>query len=164
MQRTVLVLSVTMLLHPATIAAQSGRPDFSGTWIMDAERSESLVNGYESVPVTLVANQTPSLLIVESKRGATSETILYKLDGSETSLPGQVTTTMSWRGASLAMRTVRYISGWAVTVEDTWQLGDNGNAITIERRLNVQHGYEGRAGDGGYSSPARDVFVRSTKP
>jgi hypothetical protein len=80
--------------HPATIAAQSGRPDFSGTWIMDPERSESLANGYETVPVTLIANQTPALLIVESKRGATTETILYKLDGSETSLPGQVTTTM----------------------------------------------------------------------
>jgi hypothetical protein len=164
MHRTVLVLSMTMLLHPATIAAQSGRPDFSGTWIMDPERSESLANGYETVPVTLIANQTPALLIVESKRGATSETILYKLDGSETSLPGQVTTTMSWRGATLATRTIRYISGWAVTIEDTWQLGDNGNTVTIERKLNVQHGYEGRTGDGGYSSPARDVFVRSAKP
>ena len=158
MQRNVLaVLGATSLV--VVMAAQPARPDFGGTWKMDPDRSESIVNGYEPAPVTLVARQTASDLIVETKRADGSETLIFRLDGSQTFHPGDVTTTSRWDGTAFVMKTARKISGWSVTFDEIWRLDPTGRELIVEKTLNVQHGYERSAKDPAYST-AKDVFVR----
>ncbi len=151
--------AVVTIALVATAAAQTARPDFSGTWKMDAERSESLVNDYEPAPVTIVARQTPLDLIVETTRSSGTETLLFKLDGSTTYLPGDVVTTSRWQENSFVLNTVRKISGWTVTLNETWTLESGGRQLKTEKRLNVQHGYEGPSRDSNQYTSVRDVFV-----
>jgi hypothetical protein len=155
-----LAVLIATLVLVVTTAAQSTKPDFSGTWTMDPERSESIINDYEPGPVTLVVRQTPLDLIVETKRADSSETLVFKLDGSQTVHSGDVQTTARWEGASLVAKTVRRISGWAVTTEETWLVDTGRQSLTIQRALFVQHGYERGPRDPGYTS-AKDVFVRA---
>ncbi len=104
MRRTVVIVLVALLGVAGTSIAQSARPDYSGTWKIDVEESESAVNGYD-VPSTIIVRQTSTDLIVQTEREGSTETLLYDLDGSQVRLPGDVTTSLQWSGTSLVVMT-----------------------------------------------------------
>jgi hypothetical protein len=45
-------------------------PDFSGTWTMDLDRSESPHQGTAFEPVTYVIAQSPTEVVIETRRGS----------------------------------------------------------------------------------------------
>jgi hypothetical protein len=153
---------VASLALAASLAAQPSKPDFSGTWRMDPELSDSIVNGYEPEPVTLVVRHTATDFIVETRRQGESETILYRLDTPRTNQPGDVITSARWEGSMLIALTDRKISDWAVKIEERWQLEEKG--LTVQRTVFVQHGYERPDSRERNYSTAKDVFVRVHTP
>ena len=84
----------TMALAFPLAAGTQSTTDFSGTWKMDAARSESAHQAVPIGPVTLVIKQTATELTIETRRSDTdkseihSETLTYKLDGSESTVAG----------------------------------------------------------------------------
>jgi len=163
MNRTVLAMTVAVA---ALMAPLPGTPDtktdFSGTWEMDSTRSESPHSGDSKGPVTVVIKQTDSELSVETRRDGQSETIVYKMDGSQTEKPapdnGPYRWSAKWDGSKLTTETQRNINRTAVTVTDVLSLAKNGNEMTVNRTLTVQHGYSWH-GAKNYAS-AKDLFVR----
>src|SRR5687767_7789277 len=57
---------VLALVIPCIAATRGTKTDFSGTWEMDATRSESAHSSGFGVPVTLVINQTPTEVSIET--------------------------------------------------------------------------------------------------
>jgi hypothetical protein len=164
MYRTAVATLITAftLLIPC-FAAPDGNTNFSGIWEMDAARSVS-AHSSSSVPkVTLVINQTATELSIETRQGGKSETIIYKLDGSETEKPAQDNGPFQWRaewkGAQLATETHRNINRATVTINEVFSLDRKAKEITVDRTLTVQHGYSMR-GAKNYSS-GQDVFIRT---
>src|SRR5690242_6781092 len=90
-------LAVSSLLFASSWAGPSINTDFSGTWHMDAKRSQSAHFGEPVVPVILVIKQTPTMLTIETKHGNQREVLAYKLDGSESTQEPRPNGPMSWR-------------------------------------------------------------------
>lgn len=166
MTRTVIATSILALgvLLPSLRSAAT-HPDYSGTWEMDSARSDSPHSAAATGPVTLVIKQSDSEVSIETKQGGKSETLVYKLDGSESEKPAQDNGPYRWRamweGAKLSTETHRNINRSTVTVKEVRSLENKGAEMIVERTLVVQHGYTMR-GAQNYSS-GKDVFVKARK-
>ena len=167
MRRTVLVTFVMALAGivavPGLRSADTTRPDFSGTWEMDATRSDSANSSAGSGHVTLVIKQTADEISIETRQGGQNETLVYKLDGTETEKPAQDNGPFQWKaswdGSKLSTETHRNINRSTVTIKEVRSLEGKGKEMLVDRTLMVQHGYTMR-GAKNYSS-GKDVFVRS---
>ncbi|MEJ7607284.1 MAG: hypothetical protein WKF37_13715 [Bryobacteraceae bacterium] len=137
--------------------------DFSGTWEMDMARSESAHSGTGDAAVTLVMKQTVTELSIETRRSGQSETIIYKLDGSESKKPAEENGPFQWRaqweGTKLVTETHRSVNRMTVSLKDLLSLDSQAKEMTVERTLTVQHGYTTR-GTKNYSS-GKDIFVKA---
>ncbi len=164
MTRCGLVLSAAVLTLLAPFAAPAdSRSDFSGKWDMDAARSESPQYTESRPSLTLVIQQTDAELTVETRRDGQTETIVFKMDGSETEKPapdnGPYKWRAHWEGPKLITEVHRNINRATVSVTEALSLTKGGKEMTIDRTLTVQHGYNG-PGAKNYAS-AKDVFVKA---
>ncbi len=144
--------------------------DLSGTWKMDASRSES---AHQAVPigkVVLVVRQTPTQITMETRRtepGKTevqSDSLPFLLNGAETTtkvLDVPVKTKAHWDGEKLITETERTINGASVTTRNVHTLNAIGTELTVQKTLTVQHGYQFE-GAKSYGT-GTDIFVRSAK-
>ena len=149
-------LLICSLALPFPAHAQT-RPDFSGTWSMDRSRSESAMQADPIGPTTVVITPLAGGLQIATTRDNKTATIVYKLDGSTSPIPGG-TATSHWEGAALVTETVREIQGQTVTTKESRRLTDGGSEMLVETVLVVQHGYTLK-GTQNYGS-GRDVFTR----
>lgn len=148
----------------------AGVADLSGTWKMDATRSES---AHQAVPigsVVLIVKQTPTEIIFETRRteaGKTevqSEILPFLLNGTESTtkvLDVPVKTKAHWDGAKLVTETERTVNGASVTTRNVHTLNAVGKELKVEKTLTVQHGYQFE-GSKSYGS-GTDIFVKSAK-
>ena len=163
MNRSVLAASVAVVALVTPLAGTPGtKTNFSGTWEMDSARSESPQARDSKGSETVVIKQTESEFSVERRRDGQSETIVYKMDGSQTEKPapdnGPYRWSVKWDGSKLTTETQRNINRTAVTITDVLSLAKNGNEMTVNRTLTVQHGYSWQ-GAKNYAS-AKDLFVK----
>ena len=152
-------------------AGTQGVIDFSGTWKMDADRSESAHQAVPIGPVALIMKQSATDLSVETLRGdpdktkTQSEVLTFKLDGAENTISGKddvpIKTKAHWEGTKLVLGTVRNIQGSTVTTLNVHTLDPNGKEMTVHKTLTVQHGYQSEEAKN--SGTGIDVFVR-TRP
>ena len=156
MTRAVLVSLAFPCILLSSTAAQT-RPDFSGTWRFDANRSDSATYPDLSRPVTLVIMHTASEIRIETTNAQGKSTQAFKLDGTaDATTPGAGTA--RWRDDALLADAVRDVRGQSVTVHQTFTLSGDGRELTIESAVNVQHGYSMSRGK--VYGAGRDVFVR----
>jgi hypothetical protein len=170
MWHTGLLLLVAMTGFASAVCGQSHR-DFSGTWIMDPDHSESTHQEPPVASSTLVIRVTDPELTMETTRKeagnavAFHENLNFRLDGQETAGTGdggtRVTGKARWDGANLVVETVREIHGATVTTLYIHTLSADGRTMTVDKTLTVQHGYQGRTGTN--SGHGKDVFVRQSK-
>jgi hypothetical protein len=154
---------VALALWSPWSQSASANPDFSGTWELDPKRSVSAHSSDPRPSLVLVIKQTPAEVSIETRQGGQSETIVYRLDGSETEKPAQDNGPFQWRarwkGTQLVTETHRNVNRSTVTITEMLSLDTKTKELTIDRTLTVQHGYSMR-GAKNYSS-GKDVFVRS---
>ena len=173
MQQIRLVLSAIVLL----LSLQASDPEvseFSGVWQMDPSRSESAHQAVPIGPVTLVIKQNAAEVSIETrrgqrhKRGISSETLTYRLDGSENSTAGnsgvQIKAKAHWEGTKLITETERNVQGSTVTTVNVFSLDASGKELMVDKTLAVQHGYQfqGARNTGtANTGTAKDVFIKS---
>jgi hypothetical protein len=149
-----------LLLLPPTLHAQQAR-DFSGTWVMDPVRSQSAHQGEPFKMVTFVIAQSVGQVRIEATRGNDKENVLYPLTNSRaavnTDTPGQAEA--YWDGDLLITMTQRPVSGQTVTVKEAHLLSANGNEMTVETTVIVQHGYS-MPGAKTYGT-SKDVYTKA---
>jgi len=163
MNRTALTTFVTGLLAPL-LASPNPKTDLTGAWEMDSTRSESPQYGDSKQPVTLIIKQTEFDVTVETRKDGQVETIVYRMDGTETEKRpapdnGPYRWSARWDGSKLITQTQRNINHTAVTVTEVLSLSANRKEMTVNRTLTVQHGYSWDKAKN-YSS-AKDVFVKA---
>lgn len=162
---TMFVLGLSVGMVPGLQSADTSHPDYSGTWEMDATRSDSANSSAASGPVTLVIKQTADEISIETRQNGQTETLVFKLDGTESEKPAQDNGPFQWKaswdGPKLATEVNRNINRSTVTVKEVRSLDAKAKEMTVDRSLMVQHGYQMR-GAKNYSS-GKDVFVKAAQ-
>jgi len=168
MRQITFVISTTLVLFGMQSIAQEST-DFSGVWNMDMARSESAHQGTPIGLVTLIIKQTAKELTIETRRSLkdkptiSSETLIFKLDGSENSVgvdqDSKVKVKARWDGLKLITETERNIQGATVTTMHIFSLNANGQELNVDNTLVVQHGYQSRGGNN--TGKGTDVFIKS---
>ena len=140
-QRVAVVTAALVVAIGAATYAQ--KPDFSGTWTLDADASQlpgggggGGRGGMMAGPITV--KQTGETLTVERSFGDNKVTSTFKLDGSETTntMMGrggqsvEAKSTAKWDGQTLVITTRRDMGGNTVETTETWTV--NGSTLTIE--------------------------------
>jgi hypothetical protein len=151
-----LAASLTLVV---TVAGQV-RPDFTGTWRLDVSRSNSAAHSGAPRPVTLEIKQTAGEISIRTITEEGSTTLSYAIAQTESPTLASTTgpPTARWVDTTLMTDVIRDIRGQSVTVQQSRQLSADGNEMTVDSIVNVQHGYS-LAGAQTYGA-SRDIFVR----
>ena len=137
------------VLSVASIAFAQAKPDFSGSWTVDAAAAAPAPGaggagrGRGGMGGPMVVKQTADTLTVETTRGETKTVATYKLDGTESvnkvsmgrgenATEIEAKSTAKWDGSKLVISTTRPgQDGTPMTSAQTWSL--DGGVLTIER-------------------------------
>ena len=139
----ILALSAAVVI-PFTARAQT-KPDFSGTWTMDAAKSDTAPQGRGGGGGggSQTIKQTAAELSVQTQGRQGPQTMTYKLDGSESSNEqmgrgGAVTvkSKAKWDGSKLVIESTRDMGGQSVTTTETRSLSGDGKEMTVETSFN----------------------------
>ena len=160
------VLSLTVVTR-TTLHAQT--TDFSGTWTLDQEASQFPQppgggggrdggggggggrrgggRGGLGAGATIVITQTETVLSMEQQAGGQSRTVVYRLDGSEsTSVAGrgEMTTTSRWDGAALVTEGTNVVSTprgeLTLDIHERRTLSPDGQTMTVESTRTTPRG------------------------
>lgn len=114
--------TATIVFAAAVAVSGQTPPDFSGTWTLDASKSEMPQMGRmggermgRMGEMTLTIKQNAETLTIDQKMGQMSRTLTYKLDGSESTNPGmrggEVKSTSKWDGDKLVTESTQTMNG-----------------------------------------------------
>src|SRR5262245_15764656 len=140
---TRLLLTIGIVLTLAAAAAPQTRPDFSGTWTLDDDRSISPTYPGFVGPVVWVITQTPETMTVEVHRGPRTFTVAYTLyDKLPTGpVPKPPSYRGHWEGETLVTESAQDIEGQTVETKETRSLASGGREMIVERIVQIEHGY-----------------------
>jgi hypothetical protein len=149
MRRVFVAALVAAVVIPFTARAQ-GKPDFSGTWTMDAAKSDPAPQGRGGGGGgggSVTIKQTATELAITSEGRGGPQTMTYKLDGSESTnqVMGrggaqEVKSKAKWDGSSLVIDTTREIQGMSITQHDVRKLDAGGKEMTVETTTQTPQG------------------------
>jgi hypothetical protein len=131
-----LMSTLFVIAAAASIAMAADKPDFSGSWKMDADKS---VFGPMPPPTSLtrkIAHKEPDLTVDEARSGAQGDmnmTMKYSTDGKETtnSLMGNdVKSKAVWDGNILVITSNANFGGADVKLTNKWTLSEDGKTLT----------------------------------
>jgi hypothetical protein len=132
------LLATAALVACAAIATAQSKPNFAGTWKMNAAKSDfGPIPGPDSR--TEKIEQTDSNIkegvdAVGGPQGDQKYTLTYNLDGSETvnsPAPGiDIKSTAKWAGPALVVESKLKFQDQDLTIKTTWTLADDGKSFT----------------------------------
>jgi hypothetical protein len=151
MKHALMAALILLLGMPRAISAQA-KPDFSGMWTFDEAKSDpapARAGGGRGgggrgggrmggVPATaMTIRQTATELTVDRTTPMGAQTVVYRLDGSESQNTlgmGQATSKATWDGARLVITTTQAMQGRGgqMTIDSKEVYSVDGNVLTIE--------------------------------
>ena len=150
MKRVATLALAAAIAIPFSARAQS-KPDFSGTWTMDAAKSDPAPQGRGGGGGggTQTVKQTASELSVQTEGRQGPQTMVYKLDGSPSTnkVMGrggeqEVKSTAKWDGSSLVIETTRDFNGMSITTKEVRKM--DGASMVVETSVNTPQGEQKR--------------------
>jgi hypothetical protein len=138
--------SAAILVAACGAVLAQARPDFSGEWKMNPERSN-----YGSVPkpekmVRKIVHEDPDLRILSTQsgpRGDLTSELKLVTDGKEQILRMgnvEVKCTARWDGATLRIDSRRPFQTGEVVTQEKWTLSDGGKTLTIATHIVAPRG------------------------
>ena len=141
------LMSTLFVIAAATgMALAADKPDFSGSWKMDADKS---VFGPMPPPSSMtrkIDHKDPDLTVAESRvsdQGDMNTTVKYSTDGKETtnSLMGNdVKSKAVWEGKTLVITSAANFGGADVKLPDKWALAEDGKTLTDVLSISAPQG------------------------
>lgn len=150
MRTALAVVTAVLIAMPAV--AQS-RPDFTGSWKLNPEKSDAPrqmggggggaggrgMGGGMGPANEIHATQTGDKLMLDQKAGDQSRTLAYYLDGRESRNAGmrnsEMVSTARWDGASLVIESSMSFEGpngaMTITTRDVRTLSDDARTMTV---------------------------------
>jgi hypothetical protein len=153
-----------LMAMPWVVLAQ-GKTDFSGTWTFDEAKSDPAPAGrgrggggggrgggrMGGAPATaMTIKQTAGELTIDRTTAQGNQTVVFKLDGSESKNTigmGPATSKATWDGARVVIATTQTVQGRGgqeVTVESKEIYSRDGNTLTIETTRTTPFGTQNR--------------------
>ena len=135
MMRKAIIATVAGVMLAAALAAQD-KPNFSGTWKLNLDKSDFGVLPPSNGRTDVVDHQDPQLKINVSDASAQGQqdyTLTMTTDGKEaTNTPGglELKSTAAWAGATLVVNTKLQFQGNDVAIKTIWGLSDDGKTLT----------------------------------
>ncbi len=163
---TKLAAIVALLLMTAQSATTESVPELSGTWVMDASRSDLAIQTPPVDAAKVVIRQSPAEIQIDKTLATDGfSTEKYRPAATNPGAPGRSTPTFRWEGTTLVTVQEIEINGFAVTSTERWSLSSPDELMT-NTDLVVQHGYSGTITINGLkasgnSSRMKNIFVRS---
>ena len=157
------LLPAALALGLIVQAMTAAKPDFSGTWTMDRERSESAMQEQPIGPVTVSITQTGPNLTIHTTRDGKPEVTTYTIEEMRNG-PGVIgagTRRAYWDGLKLVTEGAGNVQGQTVSVRESRTLNATRTEMTIESTVTVQHGYTFR-GARNYAT-AKDIYTRAAR-
>jgi hypothetical protein len=137
--KRVLIISLVLVFAAAGLAY--AQTDFTGTWVLDASKSDMGETGpmarkMPAQKIVLVIKQTANLLTIERSVNGKKDTAVFKLDGSESSNPSPsghvIKTWMKWAGNTLVSKSTMDMGSMKTEMNDVRSLSANGKVMTIQ--------------------------------
>jgi hypothetical protein len=150
MKARVYLAACAALLALAISTAAQGLPNFTGTWTLDAAKSDfGPMPPPESV-VMVIDHKEPTVKVTttqKSQMGESSNDSTYTTDGKENvnKMRGpagdqDVKSTTKWNGKMLATSRTIDAQGMSIGIDDSWELSPDGKALTVSRQLKTPQG------------------------
>ena len=148
MKRKVFVMAL-LILTITHYAFALGTIDFSGTWVLDPEKSDIGFQraGAGNLPmqtITLVIKQTGTTLSIERKTANQVESAVLKLDGTESTNKApsgkDIRSTSEWIGSTLVTKSTMLMGEMSVQMTDVRSLSADGKVMTIQVTRQTPHG------------------------
>lgn len=146
MKRLSLFLMVLVVLFAATSATAFAKPNFTGEWKLDADKSNFGPMPPPDKFNLSVKHTDPEIEITTDQAGAQGEdksTAKYKTDGSESvnQMRGMdVKSKASWDGDKLKIAAKLDMGGTEITLDQTWILSEDGKTLTNALKINSPQG------------------------
>jgi hypothetical protein len=151
MKKTMSALGLVCLIVAAAFASGAALPNYSGTWVMNKEKSKDLppfmasMDSYE-----MVVSQNDKLLSIKTTAAGAQE-VSYNLDGSKGKaqmagrMPGEATVYLEKKDdGKVVLHAERELNfqGNAVTINitETWELLDAGKTLSVSRTIDSPRG------------------------
>ncbi len=130
------------------LPAADTKPDFSGQWKMNAEKSDFGPLPAPSSRTDKIEHKEPSLKmtrIQSSEQGETTSEWDCTTDGKECKVeirgaPLRIKTTVRWDGDALAFDHKGSFNDMEVQIKEKWTLSEDRKVITIKRNLSSPQG------------------------
>lgn len=146
MKRLSLFLMVLAVLFAATSATAFAKPNFTGEWKLDADKSNFGPMPPPDKFNLSVKHTDPELEITTDQvdmQGENKSTAKYKTDGSESvnQMRGMdVKSKASWDGDKLKIAAKLDVGGTEITLDQTWILSEDGKTLTNALKINSPQG------------------------
>jgi hypothetical protein len=130
---TILVLLIAVL---ASFAVAADKPNFSGSWKVDNDKSNFGPMPPPSALTRKITHADPAITVDEASSGPQGDlnrTVKYDTSGKETTNDFMGTATKStsaWDGAKLVITTKADFGGTEIKLVDTWSLSGDGKVFT----------------------------------
>jgi len=132
---------------PVVFAQAEEKPDFSGQWRMNAQKSDFGKFPMPSSITRTIVQKGPNLSVDTVERGASGEQTahaMYRTDGVDTTNhfnTGEGTSHAFWDGQTLVIRTsMKTKSGVEVVMEERWGLSSDKNTLTTDSHIETSKG------------------------
>jgi len=141
-----LITTMFVIAAAAGMAVAADKPDFSGDWKMDADKSAF---GPIPAPTSMtrkIDHKDPELTVATSTAGPQGDqntTAKYSTDGKETtnSLMGNdVKSKAAWEGKTLVITSTANLGGADIKFTQKWALSDDGRTLTDVTSISAPQG------------------------
>ena len=150
MMKTLLAASVLAVLFTPRGIVQDAKPDFSGTWTMDASKSDFGQMPAPQSIVIVIDHKEPALkatVTQKTSEGEMTSTRNLTTDGKENkntirTMDGDqpITSTTKWGDKVLTTAFSLTIQNMAINVTETWELSPDGKTLVATRDFATDQG------------------------
>jgi hypothetical protein len=151
MKRWTLLTVAAALAVTAALSAQE-KPNFSGTWTLDASRSDAPPagrggGGGRGLAALGMSPDAP-VVITQKETEITIGPATYKLDGSPSTIAGgrggSAQATAKWDGGKLVIETSRDMRGNTIKTKEIRSLDSSGKEMRVELTISAPQGEQTR--------------------
>lgn len=135
-----------LAIAAAALAMAADKPNFSGDWKLDTDKSTFGPMPPPSSMTRKVEHNDPSLNLVEARSGPQGDqnlTFKYSTDGKETTnelMGNQVKSTAAWDGSTLVINMKADFGGNEIKLTDKWTLSEDGKVLTDAQHIVAPQG------------------------
>ena len=146
MKKTVL-LSLAVLALAALACAADDKPNFTGKWVLDVEKSDFGPLPPPTSQSQEIDHKDPKLKVKSTSKNAQGERTSeasYTTDGEENTNPGpqgaDVKSRTKWDGKKLVTQRKLQAQGMDIEISDSQEMAEDGKSFTVERQLKTPQG------------------------